>query len=52
MIKQKKGKIAVIGAGAFGGWTAFHLLTKGYDVTLMDVLALVTHGLVQEVIQE
>tara|TARA_B100000029_G_scaffold501504_1_gene575033 strand:- start:1756 stop:2925 length:1170 start_codon:yes stop_codon:yes gene_type:complete len=37
MIKQKKGKIAVIGAGAFGGWTAFHLLTKGYDVTLMDV---------------
>jgi len=32
-----KGKpIVVIGAGAFGGWTAFHLQKKGYKVTLVD----------------
>jgi glycine/D-amino acid oxidase-like deaminating enzyme len=32
-----KGKhIAVIGAGAFGGWTALHLIRKGYQVTLVD----------------
>lgn len=36
-MKIKKGHIAVIGAGAFGGWTAHHLLKKGYDVTLLDV---------------
>ena len=36
-IKIKKGHIAVIGAGAFGGWTAHHLLKKGYNVTLLDV---------------
>ena len=36
-MKIKKGHIAVIGAGAFGGWTAHHLLNKGYDVTLLDV---------------
>ena len=36
-MKIKKGHIAVIGAGAFGGWTAHHLLKKGYDVTLFDV---------------
>ncbi len=29
-------KIAVIGAGAFGSWTAFHLQSKGHDVTLYD----------------
>jgi len=34
--KSRKSKIAVIGAGAFGGWTAFHLLNKGHDVTLID----------------
>ena len=28
--------VAVIGAGAFGGWTALYLLRKGYDVTLID----------------
>jgi sarcosine oxidase len=28
--------IAVIGAGAFGGWTAFHLLERGARVTLLD----------------
>ena len=36
-MKIKKVHIAVIGAGAFGGWTAHHLLRKGYDVTLLDV---------------
>jgi glycine/D-amino acid oxidase-like deaminating enzyme len=28
--------IVVIGAGAFGGWTAFHLLERGTRVTLLD----------------
>ncbi len=28
--------IAVIGAGAFGGWTALHLLERGARVTLID----------------
>jgi glycine/D-amino acid oxidase-like deaminating enzyme len=28
--------IAVIGAGAFGGWTALHLLRRGARVTLVD----------------
>src|SRR5690242_13950758 len=28
--------IAVIGAGAFGGWASLHLLRKGYQVTLVD----------------
>ena len=28
--------IAVIGAGAFGGWTALHLLERGTRVTLLD----------------
>jgi len=34
-----KGKphIAVIGAGAFGGWTALHLLERNARVTLLDV---------------
>jgi len=29
-------KVAVVGAGAFGGWTALHLLRKGAKVTLLD----------------
>ena len=29
-------KIVVIGAGAFGSWTAFHLRRLGADVTLLD----------------
>src|SRR6185436_19092814 len=29
-------KVAVIGAGAFGGWTALHLLRRGVAVTLLD----------------
>src|SRR5271163_4377671 len=28
--------IAVIGAGAFGGWTALHLIERGARVTLLD----------------
>ncbi|WP_460935767.1 NAD(P)/FAD-dependent oxidoreductase [Spirosoma humi] len=32
----KNGKLVVVGAGAFGGWTALHLLRKGYQVTLID----------------
>jgi sarcosine oxidase len=31
-----KPHIAVIGAGAFGGWTALHLLEAGAKVTLLD----------------
>ncbi len=33
---QSKPHIAVIGAGAFGGWTALHLLRSGAKVTLLD----------------
>jgi glycine/D-amino acid oxidase-like deaminating enzyme len=29
-------RVAVIGAGAFGGWTALHLQRAGADVTLVD----------------
>src|SRR6185369_3044766 len=32
----KGAKIAVIGAGAFGGWTSLYLLRSGFDVTLID----------------
>ena len=28
--------VVVVGAGAFGGWTALHLLRRGYQVTLVD----------------
>jgi len=33
---RAKPHIAVIGAGAFGGWTALHLLERGVRVTLLD----------------
>ncbi|MGA2745704.1 MAG: FAD-dependent oxidoreductase [Candidatus Sulfotelmatobacter sp.] len=33
---KSKPHIAVIGAGAFGGWTALHLLEHGACVTLLD----------------
>ena len=31
-----KQRVVVVGAGAFGGWTAFHLLQMGAQVTLVD----------------
>jgi sarcosine oxidase len=33
---KSKPQIAVIGAGAFGGWTALNLLERGARVTLLD----------------
>ena len=36
MTMKSKPHIAVIGAGAFGGWTALHLLERGARVTLLD----------------
>jgi len=33
---KAQAEIAVIGAGAFGGWTALHLLRMGHRVTLVD----------------
>ncbi|HET9309349.1 MAG TPA: FAD-dependent oxidoreductase [Candidatus Sulfotelmatobacter sp.] len=33
---RAKPHVAVIGAGAFGGWTALHLLERGARVTLLD----------------
>jgi len=34
MVRMRK--VVVIGAGAFGGWTALHLLRAGVKVTLLD----------------
>jgi glycine/D-amino acid oxidase-like deaminating enzyme len=31
-----KDRVAVVGAGVFGAWTAHHLLNAGHDVTLID----------------
>src|SRR5213075_604127 len=36
--KRSSMHVAVIGAGAFGGWTALHLLRGGARVTLVDAL--------------
>jgi sarcosine oxidase len=36
VITPKSPDIAVIGAGAFGGWTAYHLQKMGAHVTLVD----------------
>jgi sarcosine oxidase len=33
---KKAPHVAVVGAGAFGGWTALHLLERGARVTLLD----------------
>jgi sarcosine oxidase len=33
---KSKLHIAIVGAGAFGGWTALHLLERGARVTLLD----------------
>src|SRR5215470_16522207 len=35
-IRAQRPHIAVIGAGAFGGWTALYLLRRGARVTLID----------------
>ncbi|HEX6159048.1 MAG TPA: FAD-dependent oxidoreductase, partial [Thermoanaerobaculia bacterium] len=34
--RRSRPRVVVIGAGAFGGWTALHLLRGGADVTLLD----------------
>ena len=34
---KTKRHVAVVGAGAFGGWTALYLLRSGARVTLLDV---------------
>ena len=36
MTLDSKPRIAVIGAGAFGGWTALRLQERGADVVLVD----------------
>ncbi len=36
MKQSKKQRIVVIGAGAMGGWTAYHLQQRGAAVTLLD----------------
>lgn len=33
---SKSGSIALVGAGAFGGWTALYLQRQGFKVTLVD----------------
>lgn len=33
---NRKSHVIVVGAGAFGGWTALHLLRRGVRVTLLD----------------
>ncbi len=35
-MQNERKHIAVVGAGAFGGWTALHLLRAGARVTLLD----------------
>ena len=35
-MRKKRPYVAVIGAGAFGGWTALYLLRGGARVTLLD----------------
>ncbi len=36
LLARSKPHIAVVGAGAFGGWTALQLLNRGANVTLVD----------------
>ena len=36
LAQATKPNVAVIGAGAFGGWTALNLLRSGAKVTLLD----------------
>ena len=35
-VPRRNFHVVVIGAGAFGGWTALHLLRQGAKVTLLD----------------
>jgi len=35
-LSTSKPRVVVVGAGAFGGWTALHLLELGAHVTLVD----------------
>ena len=35
-ITRRKERVAVVGAGAFGAWTAHHLQSAGHKVTLVD----------------
>ena len=35
-VQTRRKHVIVVGAGAFGGWTALHLRQRGYDVTLLD----------------
>ena len=35
-VQTRRKHIIVVGAGAFGGWTALHLRQRGYEVTLLD----------------
>ncbi|MBT8062051.1 MAG: FAD-dependent oxidoreductase, partial [Xanthomonadales bacterium] len=42
LIRQKQ--VVVVGAGAFGGWTALQLQRQGANVTLCDMAA-AGHGL-------
>ena len=35
-VMERKERVAVIGAGVFGAWTAHHLLNAGHKVTLVD----------------
>ncbi|MBL7856831.1 MAG: FAD-dependent oxidoreductase [Cyclobacteriaceae bacterium] len=35
-VLEKGSTIIVVGAGAFGGWTALYLLRNGFNVTLID----------------
>ena len=35
-VQTRRKHVVVVGAGAFGGWTALHLRQRGYDVTLLD----------------
>ena len=36
IVRRQGPRVVVVGAGAFGGWTALHLLRSGAKVTLLD----------------
>ena len=36
LVRRQGPQVVVVGAGAFGGWTALHLLRSGAKVTLLD----------------